>query len=367
MKEDQLKKQCSPYFASINYDPAQDTEQDCVEFSKKFIFLPKVIKYGFLSDEIESAIYDISNKYKIDDPQKVGEIARMVRGRFLDGQNENNWEDSAKSKVQVDEAKIQNFIDDIKSVVEKVQEVGMETLKESVEKLPIIPALKKYEKLGEQDITENQIEIEINDSREFVFPNVKNWLEDYIQSKGAQAHNNLERSDYLYKAKNTENLSTKERERLGTLLMSYDKDELLAINKEQQEILFDNTLDVLNQIDEQSDSTSVDVGIDKFQGGKGMNSIKLAPIAGLGETKKEEQNSNDSVPSEAKKEGVSKKSHEISWYGTNPFDGLEKINGEKTSVIENQKQEDGGSKMKNFQTKNTPQNTKHVIDLKNGS
>lgn len=326
-------KQASPYFASVNENPEQDTEEDRINLTRKFILLPKPIKYGLLDSQTEEAIRRVANLFGVSDPNKIGEISRIVRDVFFDKISGDEIKKRAQEKLEVGNDKLEDFNKEIQGIAAMLERKGKEEIAASLEKLPIIPALKKYEQLGEREITEGSIRIEVSEEKEFVEPTIKNWLEDYIQNKGAQAHDNLERSDYLYKSSNTENLTTGERDKLSIILRSYDMDELITINKEDQEVFFD-----------------------------------LASQGNQAQTK---------ASGEPKQDDIQKKtqsSHEINWYGaSSPFNNLEKVDTQGVGGAKQGSQErlenrsaltNGKGIQRDFHVKHKPQNTKHVVDLK---
>jgi len=96
--------------------------------------------------------------------------------------------------------------------------------------------LSKFPKAGDQLIGEKPIQMLQNG--EWVQPTVNNWLADYRTYAGAGPHETKERSDYLLRSPNTQNLNTKDREKLGLLLRSYDENYILKFSKDRQEILF---------------------------------------------------------------------------------------------------------------------------------
>lgn len=81
--------------------------------------------------------------------------------------------------------------------------------------------------------------IKIADFEQPVRPTIKNWLSDYIKQKGTGYHDELERSDYLYKNANAANLPNKERAKLAKILRAYDEDAEVPISSENKLILIE--------------------------------------------------------------------------------------------------------------------------------
>jgi len=97
--------------------------------------------------------------------------------------------------------------------------------------------INKFPKVTDQVISQKPIKLLFND--QLVPATVSNWLADYRAYVGVGEHEVNERSDYLLRSPNVQNLSPEERERLGLLLRSYDEHYLLPFSVSRQEILFD--------------------------------------------------------------------------------------------------------------------------------
>lgn len=107
------------------------------------------------------------------------------------------------------------------------------------------PIIKKPFRLAVQENKEvlNQIlttdPIKIAEFEQPVRPTIKNWLSDYIKHKGTGYHDELERSDYLYKSLNAINLPGEERAKLAKILRAYDEDSEVPISSENKLILIE--------------------------------------------------------------------------------------------------------------------------------
>ncbi|MBM3256313.1 MAG: hypothetical protein FJZ04_02500 [Candidatus Moranbacteria bacterium] len=97
--------------------------------------------------------------------------------------------------------------------------------------------LKRFPKLSDQPITQKPIRLLFND--QVVNPTVGNWLADYRAYAGAGSHEISERSDYLLRSRNVQNLSDAERNRLGLILRSYDEGFMLPFSVAEQKIAFE--------------------------------------------------------------------------------------------------------------------------------
>ena len=96
--------------------------------------------------------------------------------------------------------------------------------------------LKKFPQVEEQII--GKYPIKLINSGESVRPSIGNWLSDYRTYAGVGPHEVNERSDYLVRSRNVQNLSSADREKLGLTLRSYDEDYPLPFSRERQVILF---------------------------------------------------------------------------------------------------------------------------------
>lgn len=99
---------------------------------------------------------------------------------------------------------------------------------------------KNFPKVSDQEITREPIKF-ING--EVVRPTISNWLSDYQSYSGAGRHEIGERSNYLLRSPNVQNLSLEERVRLGLVLRSHDEGYILTISTKEQEILFNRSIE----------------------------------------------------------------------------------------------------------------------------
>jgi hypothetical protein len=102
--------------------------------------------------------------------------------------------------------------------------------------LPLLQALSKYEKLGQQVITSEKIKLktQIEPVRSSLF----NWLKYYRDELGIGQHNNVERGEFLFRSENGRKLSGEERERISLILKSVEEYLPITIDTERQEIIF---------------------------------------------------------------------------------------------------------------------------------
>lgn len=235
------KKQASPFFASTSWDPKDDSEESTRIFLERFFKLDRRFRLGLISEEASQAIENLSEKLGIIEPKAVGEISRIVRNVFLEKISKTEIEKRIAERKLVPAEKKEALMEGIKEIVFLVKKIGQERHDEYFEELSIIPAMNKHRNLAEQEITNWYLADEQGEER--IQPTVKAWIDDYIKTKGAQGHTDLERSDYLFNARNTKGLKPEERRRLSAVLASYDQDRPLEIylTENAPEIYFDNS------------------------------------------------------------------------------------------------------------------------------
>jgi hypothetical protein len=144
-------------------------------------------------------------------------------------------EDAAWQKVLELEPEIQERKQE-KEAERKVEMKKMEIYKAQLENLPIDTALEKYPELGEQLITSNHIKLKM--FPEPVRPSIKNWLSDYTFTIGLSNHDPIVRGNYLFKGENTHTLSIQDREKLTTIIESFEEKYPLSINTKTKQIIF---------------------------------------------------------------------------------------------------------------------------------
>jgi hypothetical protein len=133
--------------------------------------------------------------------------------------------------------------------------------------ISILKAIQQYPQLGEQLITSSPIKLKI--FPQSVRPSIKNWIEDYRSTMGAQRHGMMERGNYLFHSENTKNLISGDRKKLAEILRSLDEDVALKVDPERQELVFEQANEIEKhkaQITEPKQSTNYNSqNINNFQ------------------------------------------------------------------------------------------------------
>lgn len=108
--------------------------------------------------------------------------------------------------------------------------IPIQPISTALMKKPFRQAVQENKEILNQLLTANPIKIA--EFEQPVRPTIKNWLSDYIKLKGTGYHDELERSDYLYKSSNATNLAGEERARLAKILKAYDEDSEVPVSSD---------------------------------------------------------------------------------------------------------------------------------------
>ncbi len=106
----------------------------------------------------------------------------------------------------------------------------------SREKLALVPALGKYPRLGEQQVTKERIKV--GGHPDPVRPTLSNWIRVYRDELGVGYHEPMERGKFLFDSVNGKRLSAEDRERLNLVLRSIEENVPLDIDSAKPEIVF---------------------------------------------------------------------------------------------------------------------------------
>jgi hypothetical protein len=233
----ELIMQACPMTVSVHWDPVQDTEEDRDKWYDLFKKLPLSVRMALIDEQVSYAIMDLAEKYRLLQTEFVGEISRMVREVFFSDVKEQILKKRIRDVFKLNDYDVEHFFVDFKQVIILVKKLSENRIDSENKKMSVIAALKELPATGEMLIGSKPIKLLLFDQP--VKPSVKNWLEDYFSREGVEKHDALKRTDYLFNSENGKKLSASERNKLSSLLKSYDTDEQLTINTTSQEILFD--------------------------------------------------------------------------------------------------------------------------------
>ncbi len=228
-----LNQQASPYHASVNWNFRDDSEDDkALIYAKIDQSVSIDVRLALASSKATNLVLAMTKKFDIHDPERVGEVARIVREIFVDKITGQEIVDRAMKKLKLLPAKKEQFLGEVKNVVLQIKAIAKEEKAIVFDEMPIIPAIRKYQdKLSSQEISFERLSIPELDRKRQFSPTVKSWIDDYIEKKGAKAHPILVRNDYLFNSPNAKMLNDEERERVAETLESYDEDKPLLIYK----------------------------------------------------------------------------------------------------------------------------------------
>jgi|GEM_PF-1121340 len=106
----------------------------------------------------------------------------------------------------------------------------------SSDRLALVPALGKYPRLGEQQITKERIRVK--NQPEPVRPSLANWIRVYRDELGVGYHEPMVRGKFLFDSENGKHLTSEDRERLNLVLRSIEENVTLEIDTDKPEIVF---------------------------------------------------------------------------------------------------------------------------------
>ncbi len=189
---------------------------------------------------------DIATKAGIDEGTAFG-IAYEINKRFFLRFPEHftdsialqkEWEGKKKPPV-IGEKEAQEKATKLKPwLFEKSEEeIEREQVVEATRaKLPLLAALGKYARLGEQAITASRLTLKGNP--EPVRGSLVNWLKVYRDELGVGYHDPVLRAKFLFNSPNAKNITSEERERLNFILRSVEENVPLDIDLQRMEIVF---------------------------------------------------------------------------------------------------------------------------------
>ncbi len=134
----------------------------------------------------------------------------------------------------------QNIISKIGALGEKPalkKAVAVAETKKEIQ-LSLLEALSQYPKLGEQNVTINQLKLKYFDAP--VRPSIKNWMTDFHDNMGAGKHGAIDRGNYLFHSENGKKLTPFERQKLSEIFKSLDEQTPLKIDTEMQTVIFES-------------------------------------------------------------------------------------------------------------------------------
>ncbi|MDA3815004.1 MAG: hypothetical protein PF549_01405 [Patescibacteria group bacterium] len=233
------KLQFNPVFSRVDINDEVDGDEFEKWYEEKFQKTSLKVRLGIGGEVAEEELKNICNKFGISDWQKIGYTARIFRDIFCDKISEDEIKKRATQKIEIKESDLSVFVELVKKAIGSMKKAGEKEYGELIDQITLKEAVRKYPEIQEQLISNEALKIEENNY--LVAGTVKNWLKDYFQRAGGNKHNSLERSDYLFRSEKAKLLNQEEKDILNVILRAFDDDSLIAVNKKEKEINFNES------------------------------------------------------------------------------------------------------------------------------
>lgn len=224
----------SPHDVSVTKNPSEETIEQMRKTQEKFLTLPEPIQDKLVSYETTKKIQHIGKGLDLE-PLQMADIARAVRGYYFGELKQEDLAPVLSREMKVDIETAQKATDFL--VREIINDNSQEKAYQAqFEQLSIESAIKKYPTIGGQLITADHIKL--SQVAEPVRPSINNWLADYTFVVGIENHDQLVRSNYLFRSENGRTLSAADREKLTAIIRSFEEDTPLTINSKTGQVVF---------------------------------------------------------------------------------------------------------------------------------
>lgn len=209
------------------------------DFWDVFDTLSEEVKDILVSSEMPKRIESLQKEQGLSDDH-IEIISAIVREYFL-GKKDALWlENALMAKLdQKDVASVKEYIQKNILTIQPAPKAPEEDEGVSVAKtvsLPLLDAMAKYQRLSEQNITEDRITVK--GESQPVRGSLRNWIRHYRDNMGIRKHSAVERGQFLFQGENTRRLGAPEREKLSVVFRSLEENTPISIDVERQEIVF---------------------------------------------------------------------------------------------------------------------------------
>lgn len=196
--------------------------------------LPKNIQLKLSLSDSSEKIKVLGTAFSLT-PIQMGDVSRAIRSYYFGELKLEDIPFYLAKEIPIDLTKAKEITNIILQQI--INDDSQEkTYQAKLDTLTLSDAIKTYPEIGEQAITTNRIYLmRFPDP---VRPSIKNWLADYTYNLGHEKHNSIVRGNYLFHTKNTEQLSATDRQKLASILKSFDENTLITVNKETKQIVF---------------------------------------------------------------------------------------------------------------------------------
>ena len=235
--KDQIKQRwlVSPMLVPNRSDLLAESNEEFIKRHERFLGLAGGIKYKLAFPGTGEKIQTIGKKYGFE-LLRLANITRLIREYYFGEVRLENFSREIEKRMSVSLLTAQEIARYIKAEI-----IDWDPWAEYLAKLPKASAreiVAKYPKVADKEITGDFIELK--DRPDDIFaPSIKNWLRDYTMNVGQANHSDIIRMNYLFHTENTKGLTSQERDKLGIILKSFDENIPLAVDTENQEIIFE--------------------------------------------------------------------------------------------------------------------------------
>ena len=223
-----------PWTVFTSKNPDLESDEQFFKNDKKLSSLSEDIKNILASEITSQKIQQIGNKFNLELLQ-LADISRAIRSYYFGELKLEDFPTYFAKEIPIDIIKAQEITKIIINNI--INDDSIErTYQANLEKLTLTDAIRVYPELGEQAITSDRIKI--LSFPEPVRPSIKNWITDYTSIFGQDNHNSIIRGNYLFHSSNAKKLNSTDRQKLSSILKSFDEKSLLTIDKNSKQIVF---------------------------------------------------------------------------------------------------------------------------------
>ena len=234
MNKIELEKQFNPSYA-VDLFRGEETVGKWWEQRRK---LPRNIRYGLLDQKTEELIRELGNKYKLHGEEKIGSVSVLIRNYLSGLLKEDQLKKEVYQRFQLNDTLSPKFLDDFKILVERVKQIGIESVKKDLVASKFSEMLEKFPNVKDQEI--GIYGIIFPDESNENFPTIENWITDYkLRKNNEQKDPALSVGGYLFNSPNTQNLNLEEKEQLSLVLSSYEKNSTVYYNSLFEQLDFE--------------------------------------------------------------------------------------------------------------------------------
>ncbi|MEP7162448.1 MAG: hypothetical protein ABI747_01650 [Candidatus Moraniibacteriota bacterium] len=215
---------------------------------KKYLTLPQQKRNILTADELPVKLQELQQKFSLNE-EIIGKVSLGVRMLFFGEIDLHGCEAKVGSILELNGGgdpnrarEIAQFIDrEIlhlvpAPVIEEKDEEENPQGAPALVRLPLLQAMGKYPRLGDQNVTTDRIKL--RGALEPARGSLSSWIKYYRDELGIGFHDQVQRGRFLFQSENGKHLSGEERDRLNLILKSIEEDFPLEIDTVHQMIIF---------------------------------------------------------------------------------------------------------------------------------